>query len=195
MTTKRAPLVVVSGPSGCGKSTVIHKLLERGDVPLHLSVSATTRPQRPGEQDGVDYFFWTREQFEAELKRDAFLEHARVVDYYYGTLRSEVEPFRARGVGVVLDIDTQGKTEVTRQCPDAVTIFLLASSPTAYEDRLRKRGTETEQAIQRRLANGIRELQHASEYDYRVLNDNVDTAVAEVHRILTKAFERDEHAG
>jgi guanylate kinase len=195
MTTKRGPLIVISGPSGCGKSTVIHRLLERGDLPLHLAVSATTRTQRPGEQDGADYFFWTREQFEDALKVDAFLEHARVVDHYYGTLRREIEPYRARGVGVILDIDTQGQSAVRRQCPEAISIFLLASSPTTYEDRLRKRGTETEEAIRRRLANGLKELARAGEYDFRVLNDEVDTAVAEVHRILTQAFERDQHAG
>src|SRR5579859_2545066 len=173
MTTKRGPLIVISGPSGCGKSTVIRRLLERGDLPLHLAVSATTRAQRPREQDGVDYFFWKRDDFEAALQAGAFLEHARVVDHYYGTLRREVEPFRETGVGVLLDIDTQGRTAVRRQCPEAVSIFLLASSPTAYEERLRKRGTESEEAIQRRLANGLREIAHAGEYDYRVLNDDV----------------------
>jgi guanylate kinase len=194
MPTKRGPLIVLSGPSGCGKSTVIRELRRRGDLPLHLSVSATTRPKRPSEVEGVDYHYWTNAQFEKELEAGGFLEHAKVVDYYYGTLQREVEPYRQRGTGVILDIDTQGQKKVHAACPDAVTIFLLASSPAAYEERLRNRGTENEIAIQRRLANGLKELTHAGEYDYRVLNDNVDQAVAEVHRILTEAFARTEHA-
>lgn len=195
MASKRGPLIVISGASGCGKSTVIRALLQRGDLPLHLSVSATTRPQRPGEQNGRDYFFCSREEFEKELAAGGFLEHARVVDYYYGTLQREVEPYRQRGIGVLLDIDTQGQRNIHAACPDAVTIFLLASSPSAYEERLRRRGTESEEAIRRRLANGLKEITHANEYDYRVVNDDVDTAVAEIHRILTDAFARSEHAG
>jgi guanylate kinase len=191
----KGPLIVLSGPSGSGKSTVIGKLLERGDLPLHLSVSATTRPKRPNEVAGKDYHYWTMDRFGEELVADGFLEHAKVVDHRYGTLKSEVEPYRDQGVGVILDVDTQGRLHVCTRCPDAISIFLYASSPKIYEERLRKRGTESEEAIQRRLANGLKELAHAPEYDYQVLNDHVDDAVRDVHRILTEAFARDdEHA-
>ena len=195
MPTKQGPLIVISGPSGCGKSTVIRELLRRGDFPLHLSVSATTRPRRPNEEEGIDYFYWSQDKFGDELKADGFVEYAKVVDHYYGTLKREVEPYRDNGVGVILDVDTQGRLHVCKRCPDTVSIFLFGSSPAIYEERLRRRGTESEEAIQRRLANGLKELAHAGEYDYQVLNDHVDDAVADVHRILTEAFARnDEHA-
>jgi guanylate kinase len=182
----------VSGPSGSGKSTVIARLLEKlnADGPrLRLSVSATTRAPRPGERDGVHYHFWTPERFEQELASGSFLEHAQVHGCYYGTLRSEVEPFRQQGLGVILDIDVQGAAQVRCQCRDQVSVFLRTSSWQAYEERLRKRGTESEQAIERRLAAGRRELEHAGEYTYQVVNDNLDTAVAELASIVCHQFE------
>jgi guanylate kinase len=187
----------VSGPSGSGKSTVIARLLERinaGGVRLRLSVSATTRPPRPGEKDGTHYHFWTPERFEKELASGAFLEHAQVHGCYYGTLRSEVEPFRQQGLGVILDIDVQGAAQVRRQCPDQVSVFLRTSSWEAYEQRLRKRGTESEQAIERRLAAGRRELEHASEYNYQVVNDDLNTAVEELAAIVRHQFEGEKYA-
>src|SRR4051794_1735216 len=117
------PLIILSGPSGSGKSTIVARLLQAADSPLRLSVSATTRPPRPGERDGVHYHFWTRERFQREIEAGGFLEWAEVFGNYYGTPRSEVEPFRARGVGVILDIDVQGAAQVRAQCPDAVSIF------------------------------------------------------------------------
>src|SRR5437016_4600439 len=114
----KGPLIILSGPSGSGKSTVIKRLLETTDLPLRLSVSATTRKVRKGEQEGVHYYFWTRPQFEAERDKGGFLEWAEVLGNYYGTLRREVEPYRQQGVGVILDIDVQGAAQVRRQCPD-----------------------------------------------------------------------------
>jgi guanylate kinase len=183
------PLIIVSGPSGSGKSTVIARLLAETDRPLHLSVSATTRPPRPGDQDGVHYHFWTRERFEAELRAGGFIESAEVYGHYYGTLREEVEPYRDRGVGVILEIDVQGAAQVRRQYPDAVSVFLRAPSWEAYEERIRKRGTESEEAIQRRLAAARRELERSGEYDYQVVNDDVDAAVAGLRAIVRRQFE------
>src|SRR5437016_710027 len=102
------PLVIFSGPAGTGKSTLIRRLLAEGGMPLRLAVSATTRPPRPGERDGVDYFFWTPERFEAEVRAGAFVEHEEVHGRLYGTLRREVDPYRQRGIGVLLDIDVHG---------------------------------------------------------------------------------------
>ncbi len=190
-----APLIIVSGPSGSGKTTVISRLLRESPLPLRLSVSATTRPRRRGEIDGVHYHFWTREHFEQGLRQGAFLEHAEVHGNYYGTLRAEVEPYRAQGVMVLLDIDVQGARQVRAQCTGVVSVFLQTSSLAAYEERLRRRGTEDEAALQRRLAAARRELAHAGEYDYVVTNDNLEEAVARLGAILRTSWERDEHAG
>lgn len=190
-----APLIIVSGPSGSGKTTVIGRLLKESPLPLRLSVSATTRPRRRGEIDGVHYHFWTRDHFEEALRRGEFLEHAEVHGNYYGTLRAEVEPYRAQGVIVLLDIDVQGARQVRGQCTGVVSVFLQTSSLAAYEERLRRRGTEDEAALRRRLAAARRELAHAGEYDYVVVNDNLEEAVARLGAILRTSWERDEHAG
>jgi guanylate kinase len=195
MTQDKGPLIILSGPSGSGKSTVLARLLAESPWPLRLSVSATTRAPRPGEQDGVAYFFWTREEFEREVQAGAFLEWAEVHGNCYGTLRREVEPYRDRGVGVILDIDTQGARRVRQACPDQVSVFLEAPHSEDYEARLRKRGTETEEAIRRRVAAAARELSRAGEYDYRVVNDDLDTAVARLREIVAAQFEGRKHAG
>jgi guanylate kinase len=187
-------LIVLSGPSGSGKSTVIARLLASGDLPLRLSVSVTTRPPRERERQGVEYYFWQRERFEAERDAGGFLEWAQVFGNYYGTLRREVEPYRRQGIGVILDIDVQGAAHVRAVCPDAVTIFLKPPAMEVLEARLRRRGTESEEAIQRRLAGARGELAHADEYDYQVINDDLDRAVAELRAILQRLFERGSHA-
>jgi len=189
------PLIILSGPSGSGKSTVIARLLALRDPPLRLSVSATTRRPRPGEQGGVDYHFWTRDRFEAEVRAEAFLEWAEVHGHCYGTLRREVEPYRRQGIGVILDIDVNGAAQVRRQCPDHVSVFLQAPSLEAYEQRLRKRGTEGEAEIQRRLATARRELARAGDYQYQIVNDDLDTAVAELRAVVLRHWTRDHHAG
>jgi guanylate kinase len=194
----KGPLIILSGPSGVGKSTVIRRVLEMTDLPLHLSVSATTRKARPGdptrnrlpEQDGVAYHFWNQERFEKGIEAGEFLEWAKVYGNYYGTLKSEVEPFRQQGIGVLLDIDTQGAAKVKQKCPDVVRVLLRASSMAAYEQRLRERHTEDEASIQRRLAGAQRELDRAAEYEYAVINDDLETAVAAFRDILRGLLER-----
>jgi guanylate kinase len=191
----KGPLIILSGPSGSGKSTVVAGLLARGDLPLHVSVSATTRPRRGYEQDGVHYHFWARPRFEEARKAGQFLEWAEVHGHCYGTPCSEVEPYRARGAGVILVIDVQGAAQVRARCPDAVSVFLRTSRWETTEQRLRERHTEDEAAIQRRLAAARHELARAGEYDYQVLNDDLETAVEAFHAIVKGQFERSGHAG
>jgi guanylate kinase len=182
------PLIILSGPAGIGKTTLIERLLTRGGLPLRLAVSATTRSRRDGEREGFHYWFWTREQFQSAIRNDAFLEWAEVHGQYYGTLRQEVEPYRTQGVGVILDIDVQGADQVRRKCPDVVTIFLHPPAWETLEERLRKRGTETEASIQRRLATARQELARAADYDWQVVNDDLDRALAELRAIVQQQF-------
>ena len=190
----RAPLIIVSGPSGSGKSTLIGQVLEKQGWPLRLSVSATTRTMRPGERSGIDYFFLSKEQFVEEIEAGAFLEFALVHDNYYGTLQGEVEPYRQKGVGVILDIDVQGASQVRSKYPDNVSIFVRAGSIAIYEQRLRARGTETEQAITRRVANARQELALAHEYDYQVVNDDLSEALTQIEAIIDLAFKGESNA-
>jgi guanylate kinase len=191
----KGPLIIISGPSGSGKSTVIARLLARQDLPLHLSVSATTRPPRDGEQNGRDYYFLPKKEFLERIERNEFLEHAEVHGNFYGTLKEQVEPFQEKGDGVILDIDVQGAAKVRIGCPDHVSIFLQPPSLAVLEERLRARKTESEPAIELRLQNASRELTHADEYQYQVVNDDLDRAVQEIHSILVPLFGRPEHAG
>jgi guanylate kinase len=186
----KGPLIIVSGPSGSGKSTVIESLLREQALPLRLSISATTRAPRPYEADGEHYHFWTRERFLKERDAGAFLEWAEVHGNYYGTLRNEVEPYRERGDGVILDIDVQGADAVKRRCPDCVTVFLQASSWDAYEQRLRRRGTEDEATIERRLARARQELARAKDYQHAVINDDLQEAVKQLNDIVQRHFPR-----
>jgi guanylate kinase len=190
------PLIIVSGPSGSGKSTVIRLLLARGDLPLHLSVSATTRERRPGEVDGKDYYFWGREEFEKHLAANELVEWAEVHGNCYGTLKNEIEGPRAKGVGVILDIDVQGAQQVRKQYTECVSIFLCTSSFEVYRERLERRHTEAPATIARRLETAKKELEHREEYDYIVLNDDLETAVAGVHDLIAMSFEKGgPHAG
>jgi guanylate kinase len=186
----KGPLIIVSGASGSGKSTVIAQVLARGGLPLRLSVSATTRACRGKEVDGVHYHFWDRDRFLREVEAGGFIEWAEVHGRLYGTLRSEVDPYRERGTGVILDIDVQGAEQVRRCCPDHVSVFLRTSSVEVLERRLRMRGTETEEATLLRLANARRELERAGEYQYQVINDDLEPAVARLTEIIRDAFGR-----
>jgi guanylate kinase len=186
----KGPLIILSGPTASGKSTVICRLLACPELPLRLSVSATTRPRRDYEQEGVHYYFWTRERFEQGIQAGEFLEWAKVWGNYYGTPKAEVAAYRERGVGVILDIDVQGAALVRQACPDVLSIFLHATAGDVAEElrtleqRLRNRRTETEESLQRRLAGARDELARAGEYDYRVINDDLDRAVADVLRTI-----------
>jgi guanylate kinase len=185
------PLLILSGPTASGKTTLIARLLADATLPLRLSVSVTTRSPRPGEQDGKHYHFWTRERFQQEVGAGAFLEWAEVYGNFYGTLTSEVEPYRRQGLAVLLEIDVKGWEQVKHRCPDAVAIFLRTSSLDVYEKRLRQRKTESEAAIQRRLEGVRAELVRAPEYDYQVVNDDLEAAVEQVRNIVRKHVSMD----
>jgi guanylate kinase len=178
-------LIVISGPSGAGKTTIVRELFERCPR-LVASVSATTRPPRPDERDGVDYHFLSAVEFERRRGAGEFLECCEVFGggYWYGTLKSEVAPRLAAGKWVVLEIDVQGTLAVLDQYPEAVTIFIEPESPEELERRLRGRGTESEEAIQRRLEVARRELALADRYQHRIINRSVERAVAEIEEIL-----------
>jgi guanylate kinase len=184
------PLIVVSAPSGAGKSTLIGRALAQFGPRLRHAVSATTREKRPGEVDGREYHFWTRERFEQGVAAGEFLEYATVFGkHYYGTPRSEVEPFRARGIGVILDIDVQGAEQLRHTCPDGFSIF-LETPPGEYERRLRERGTDSEESIRRRLETARQELARAGEFDHRLLNDDLDRAASELCAVIRERFDR-----
>jgi guanylate kinase len=183
------PLIILSGPAGAGKSTVISRLLKGNpDLPLRLSVSATTRRPRPGERDGVDYHFWTKERFDQERAANAFVEWAEVYGNYYGTLKSEVEPFRQKGLGVILEIDTQGAAAVKRLYPEVVRVLLRAPSDADFGKRLIDRGTEDPEALERRIKGVQRELAGAVDYEHTIINENLDKAVAEFRTIIERQF-------
>jgi guanylate kinase len=179
----KGPLIILSGPSGSGKSTIVAEVLRRSTLPLRLSISATTRAPRPNEKSGVHYFFWSKEKFLEEVQKGTFLERAEVHGHCYGTLLSEVERYREMETGVLLDIDVQGARQVRQRFPEAVTVFLKTSSWEAYERRIRRRGTEDEAAILRRLATARRELACIAEYQYIVINDDDDLEAA-VNQLL-----------
>jgi guanylate kinase len=183
---KPGKLVVVSGPSGVGKSTVVRQVLERLGPKIRLSVSATTRPPRPGEQDGVHYYFLTDAEFRRRRDAGEFLECIEVFGrgHWYGTLWSEVRSSLSQGKWVILEIDVDGAGEVLRQFPEAVTIFIRPESVEELERRLRARGTESEDAVQRRLAVARHELLQSDRYEHQVLNVTVEDAVSEIGDIL-----------
>ena len=181
---KKGLLFVISGPSGVGKGTICKKLLERRKD-LKLSVSVTTRAPRPGEIEGVNYFFRSEEQFQDMIKRDEFLEYMCVFGKnHYGTPKAYVSEQRAQGNDVILEIDVNGALNVKKRCPDAVMIFIAPPSMETLKKRLVGRGTETEEAVERRFAEAVNELAAAGEYDYIVVNDSLDKAVKDTESIL-----------
>ncbi len=180
---ERGKLFVVSGPSGVGKGTVCARLFELYPS-LCRSVSATTRAMRPGEVEGVNYFYKSKEEFQRMLDEDCFLEHFEIFGNCYGTPRAYVEKKLSEGKDVLLEIDVQGGVAVKQKDPDAVLIFLLPPSFEKLEARLRGRKTEDEQTIQTRLNASSQEISRMSEYRYAVVNDDVDVAAETVLRIM-----------
>jgi guanylate kinase len=172
-------LFVISAPSGAGKTSLVAEML-RADSLLGVSVSHTTRPMRDGEQDGVNYHFVSREQFEEMINRGDFLEHADVFGNYYGTSQVWVRETLAQGRDVILEIDQQGAAQVRRLAPECVSIFIVPPSAEILRQRLVGRGTDAPEVIERRLAEAEAECSHAVEFDYLVVNDDFDVALADL---------------
>src|SRR5688572_30822610 len=179
-------LIVISGPSGAGKSTVVDAVMAASPLPMVLSVSATTRKPRKGEVEGEDYYFLTPEQFAERQARGDFLECKEYAGNWYGTLQSQVAAGLAEGKWVLLEIDVEGTMAVLQKHPEALTIFVHSGSIEELERRLRARGTESEEALARRLATAKRELAQKDRYRYQVINLDVPTAVNEVIEILQR---------
>jgi guanylate kinase len=178
-----AKVFVITGPSGVGKGTLIEKLLER--IPeLELSVSATTREPRPGEEDGRDYHFLSESEFERRVGAGDFLEHATYSGHRYGTLREVVESRLAEGRSVVLEIEVQGARQVRAAMPEAVLIFIAPPDPSALRRRLEGRGTDSAEAIERRLRTAELELEAQVEFPHVIVNDDVQKAASELERLV-----------
>ncbi|WP_050697941.1 guanylate kinase [Anaeromassilibacillus senegalensis] len=186
-------LIVLSGPSGAGKDTILHTLLQKSQD-LRLSVSATTRNPREGEVDGRDYFFVTKEQFLSMRQNGEVLESAEYCGNYYGTPAKPIRDWMDAGSDVVLEIEVQGGGQIKQKCPDCVSVFILPPSVGELERRLRDRGTESEEAIQKRLQAARQEILQAKAYDYVVINDTVDNAVAAIqHIVAAEKYKKDRN--
>lgn len=185
----KGKLIVIAAPSGAGKTTLVHALIER-NPDFVFSVSYTTRRRRPNERHGRDYFFVTEEEFRRLERQGEFLESARVFDNHYGTSRTQVESELARGRNVVLEIDWQGARQVRAAMPECRTIFILPPSVEALEERLRSRRTDSEEVIRRRLRDSLSDLSHWQEFDYVVINDDLERAIDELEGIATGRYRR-----
>lgn len=185
----RVPLIVVSGPSGVGKTTVVEKLIAESKLPLRRAVTATTREERPGEVPGRDYHFWSRDRFLLEREAGHMLEWALVFDRdYYGTPKSEVDPYRAEGKGVILVIDVQGAARIRELELDHVSVFIAPPNLEVLETRLRGRGDMSEERIQGRLKTARLEMNRAEEFQYQIVNHDLSEAVRELERVIRKHF-------
>lgn len=182
---KRGRLVLYSGSSGVGKGTLLGELMKKDDT-IRLSVSNTTRKPRDGEIDGVHYNFLTREQFVDLIEKDGYLEYAEYCGNYYGTPKQQVEDMLSDGYNVFLEIEVQGGLQIMEKYPEVLSIFILPPSMESLERRLRRRGTEAEEVILKRLSEAEREMSFKDRYKYNVVNGDIDTAVNEILEILHK---------
>lgn len=181
-------LFVVSGPSGAGKGSICERLNEKFDI--HLSVSMTTRKPRPGEVHGISYYFTTRETFEEEKNKGGFLEYAKVYGNYYGTPKDKVLEQLGQGRDVVLEIDIEGAMQIRDNYPDGKFIFILPPSMAELRKRITGRGSETEEAINLRMREALKEVAYIGKYDYCVINGELDEAVNRVEAIITAEHSR-----
>ena len=181
--SRRGRLFVIAAPSGAGKTSLVRALMER-EPGLRFSISYTTRVQRPTEQHGRDYFFVERDEFERMVANGEFLEHARVFDNHYGTARRQVEDALAAGQDLILEIDWQGAAQIRRALPECISVFILPPSRPELERRLRGRGTDAEEVIQRRLRDAASDMTHWREFDHVVVNDDFGHALTQLQEIV-----------
>ncbi len=178
----KGTLFIVSGPSGCGKGTVLAEIIKQDNI--YYSVSATTRSPRPGEVNGVNYHFLSKDEFEKLIENDGVLEYANYCGNYYGTPKKPVEDMLAEGKNVILEIEVQGALKVMDKCPEAVSVFILPPSLKELRRRLHKRGTETEEVIEKRIGEAAGEIRKAVNYDYVMINGELETAVSDLLSII-----------
>jgi len=181
---KKGKLVVASGFSGAGKGTIMKKLMAEHGESYALSISATTRAPRPGETHGVEYFFLTTEEFEAMIERDELVEYAKYVSNYYGTPKAYVEEQLASGKDVILEIEIQGALKVKKQFPETLLLFVTPPNATILKERLVGRGTESMEVVEQRMKRAAEEAEGISSYDYILINDDLQTCVAQMHHII-----------
>lgn len=178
-------LIVISAPSGAGKTTITRRILSDHPNELAFSISATTRDKRNGEQDGVDYYFLTRDEFVQRIKDNALIEYEEIFGNYYGTPISEIERARANGKRLIFDIDVKGGISIRNRFPDITQlIFIAPPSFAVLRERLEKRGSETPETIERRLARAKMEMEMAEVYDHIIINDDLDTSVKEAESLI-----------
>lgn len=177
-------LFILSAPSGAGKSS-LYKALLKADDKVRISVSHTTRAPRSGEEHGREYFFTTVEEFKAMIGQEAFFEHAQVFDNFYGTSKTSIFDMLEQGLDVILEIDWQGAQQVRNLYPNAIGLFILPPSLKALEERLKGRGTDSDEIISRRMSKAVNEMSHYNEYDFVIVNDDFDTALATMQAIFT----------
>jgi len=182
-TPRRGQLFVIAAPSGAGKTTLVRALMER-EPSLRFSISYTTRPQRPSEEHGRDYFFVTREEFDRLVAAGEFLEHAQVFDHSYATSRRQVEEALAAGQDLILEIDWQGAEQVRAAMAECVSIFVLPPSRAALEERLKQRDTDSPEVIARRLRDAVADMSHWNEFDYVIVNDRFEQALEDLRAII-----------
>ena len=196
MISRRGVMLVLSSPSGAGKSSISRHLLEQ-DSNLYLSVSATSRKRRPGEVEGRDYSFVSTEEFQLMINRGDFYEYAKVFDYYYGTPKAPVEAKMQEGKDVLFDIDWQGTQQMKAQArDDLVSVFILPPSIAELEKRLNKRGQDTAEVVAKRMSKAADEMSHYPEYDYIIVNENLEASVRQVQAILAaERLKRDRLTG
>lgn len=181
--TVKGSLYIISAPSGTGKTSLVKGLIDSLSN-VKVSISHTTRPMRPGELDGINYHFISKEQFEEMIQKNEFLEYANVYGNYYGTSKSWVENTLQQGLDVILEIEWQGAKQIRQQFPNTISIFILPPDPDALEQRLRARGQDPEEIIQYRLKSAKEEVRFCHEYDYIVVNDQFEIALSDLRSII-----------
>lgn len=190
--SKKGNLFVVTGPSGAGKGSVLAELFKIKEN-IFFSVSATTRQPRPGEKEGINYFFVNKDRFEEMISCNELLEHAEYVGNYYGTPENPVNEMLKLGKDVILEIEVQGALQIKKKRPDAITVFIAPPSFEVLASRLRNRGTESDEVVARRLEQAKNECRYMSDYDYIVINDSLEKAVSDLSAVITAAGCRSEN--
>lgn len=190
MQTNRGILLVLSGFSGSGKGTVVKEVMKKYSDTYALSISATSRQPRPGERDGIEYFFKTREEFEEMIAKDELVEYAQYVSNYYGTPKAYVEEQLAAGKDVILEIEIQGALKIKEKFPDTLLLFMTPPSADELKDRLVGRGTESMDVVASRLARAVEEAQGIEKYDYLIVNDDLEECVERFHSIVSNEHYR-----